>query len=912
MNKNITISLIVIFMLQINMFAQNNLIKDAQKEKVFYISGNSINEMIFTAEEIDVKGTITKLKINFTKKNNNEFNEFKIYLKHTKKHNFSTPTDWIDIKNFTEVWNVNNKKNITKDGVIFDINDWDYNGNDNLAIAIVNNTSDFKAKVLIKNTTNNQTLFYSGKEKITDTKQLSKGSLGEFVFNTTFYGATKDCPAPSNLSANNIKLNAADLSWTENGVATSWDIELGEYGFAHSGTPTQSSVSNPYTYEGLLANKKYSWYVRANCGEGIHSSWVGPYDFTTDKGRAANPVPASYSTNISVTDTTLSWDAVENANGYYINIGTSFSENDVLENYYVSTNSYTFPSNFDYGTKYYWNVNTVYNVDDVVYGYRWNFSTECNIHIPEVLEQFNGITSFPICWKRAKGLLENTGTNLTYGYSAWRIDDFGNIENENYESAALNIIGSIKKDWLISPSINLGSNNNYQLEFDISLTNYNYPGEYPDGMGPDDLFAVVISLDNGQSWIKSNILRSWTSDYQISPIDEHIIIDLTGYSGIIKIGFYGESTLPYNDESSSYDVFIDNFQLRTPPDCYKPKFLQTLQTNTNSAVLSWTQPNNAISWDIELGEKGFQPTGTPTATGITNPYEYPGLNPDTYYEWYVRANCGDGFYSEWTGPSEFLTECAPVDIPYLENFDKYNTPSLPHCMSQINVDNNGSYWRRYSYEAMSYSKPNYARILRDPDVNTQLDDDDWLFTAELNLTGGIEYRLTFYYKAERENTIEKLDVYWGNKNTVSGMSNGPIFNNDNITNNDWEKGTATFTPSTSGTYYIGFHAYSLYSEAFVLDIDDILVEPVVTNTTTESTWLGSASTDWFDSANWSNGIPDNFTKVIIPSNLTNYPVINKNIKCYSIILLKPTEKGDTTLSIKNKIVDKVNLIIEEK
>jgi hypothetical protein len=144
------------------------------------------------------------------------------------------------------------------------------------------------------------------------------------------------------------------------------------------------------------------------------------------------------------------------------------------------------------------------------------------------------------------------------------------------------------------------------------------------------------------------------------------------------------------------------------------------------------------------------------------------------------------------------------------------------------------------------------------------------------------------------------------------MSNGPIFNNDNITNNDWKKGTATFTPSTSGTYYIGFHAYSYYTEAFALDIDDILVEPVVTNTTTESTWLGSASTDWFDSANWSNGIPDNFTKVIIPSNLSNYPVINKNIKCYSIILLKPTEKGDTTLSIKNKIVDKVNLIIEEK
>ena len=60
------------------------------------------------------------------------------------------------------------------------------------------------------------------------------------------------------------------------------------------------------------------------------------------------------------------------------------------------------------------------------------------------------------------------------------------------------------------------------------------------------------------------------------------------------------------------------------------------------------------SWDIELGETGFTPTGAPTATGVTNPYNYVGLTEGTTYDWYVRADCG-GPYSSWEGPSTFTT-----------------------------------------------------------------------------------------------------------------------------------------------------------------------------------------------------------------------------------------------------------------
>ncbi len=42
---------------------------------------------------------------------------------------------------------------------------------------------------------------------------------------------------------------------------------------------------------------------------------------------------------------------------------------------------------------------------------------------------------------------------------------------------------------------------------------------------------------------------------------------------------------------------------------------------------------------------------------------------------------------------------------------------------------------------------------------------------------------------------------------------------------------------------------------------------------TAGTWLGTTGTDWNDATNWCGGIPASSTDVVIPSGLTNYPVI---------------------------------------
>ena len=89
------------------------------------------------------------------------------------------------------------------------------------------------------------------------------------------------CPFPINLEAANLTESSADLGWTENGSATSWNIEWGIEGFTPgTGTIVNNTTDNPYNLTGLTQNTSYDFYVQAICGSG-NSDFEGPFTFTT-------------------------------------------------------------------------------------------------------------------------------------------------------------------------------------------------------------------------------------------------------------------------------------------------------------------------------------------------------------------------------------------------------------------------------------------------------------------------------------------------------------------------------------------------------------------------------------------------------------------------------------------------------
>ena len=77
------------------------------------------------------------------------------------------------------------------------------------------------------------------------------------------------CPKPIHFQVAGLTTNSVDLTWTETGTATAWEIEYGPVGFTPgSAVGTVENVTNepPYTISGLSASTSYDFYLRANCG----------------------------------------------------------------------------------------------------------------------------------------------------------------------------------------------------------------------------------------------------------------------------------------------------------------------------------------------------------------------------------------------------------------------------------------------------------------------------------------------------------------------------------------------------------------------------------------------------------------------------------------------------------------------
>lgn len=87
------------------------------------------------------------------------------------------------------------------------------------------------------------------------------------------------CADPSDVNAVAASDTSATVSWTENGSATTWNLQYSTDNFATS-TSVNGITENPYTLEGLTANTTYKVRVQADCG-GEQSDWIASAAFPT-------------------------------------------------------------------------------------------------------------------------------------------------------------------------------------------------------------------------------------------------------------------------------------------------------------------------------------------------------------------------------------------------------------------------------------------------------------------------------------------------------------------------------------------------------------------------------------------------------------------------------------------------------
>ena len=111
------------------------------------------------------------------------------------------------------------------------------------------------------------------------------------------------------------------------------------------------------------------------------------------------------------------------------------------------------------------------------------------------------------------------------------------------------------------------------------------------------------------------------------------------------------------------------------PTCPRPTDVTLTSVSDTAVTLTWN--GEATQYEVLVTTSSIDPE-TSSLTGITfyqDSVTVDTLQPNTTYYYYVRANCGGIGNSPWTVEGTFRTACAPMALPYSEDFESYSTGS---------------------------------------------------------------------------------------------------------------------------------------------------------------------------------------------------------------------------------------------
>lgn len=151
-----------------------------------------------------------------------------------------------------------------------------------------------------------------------------------------------------------------------------------------------------------------------------------------------------------------------------------------------------------------------------------------------------------------------------------------------------------------------------------------------------------------------------------------------------------------------------------------------------------------------------------------------------------------------------------VAVPYHEDFEtalgagKWKTYDL-------NSDDGNWFYADQTYGAIGYQQ-SYCFAYIYSYMNPA---DDWLVSPGLYLTSGVNYTISFKYAEFDSTKTEKLEVFIGNDSLPANFTN-VIVDYDSINSETFKTCSYSFTPGSTGNYYVGFHAYSDVNQGAIL------------------------------------------------------------------------------------------------
>ena len=395
------------------------------------------------------------------------------------------------------------------------------------------------------------------------------GGISNWV--SVWFTTIEDIPTPTGLAASNVGPYSAVLSWTENGIATSWVISV--YDETEEDSFGSFTISeNPYTLTGLTPNHTYSVNVRP---AGDNNKWSEQLFFETFL-----PVPNELAVdNITTTTADVTWkaDAAATSSTLEYVEGTIPTWNK-YDNGTLATNVGLGSSNFSWGImfpagSYAGNLLSKVSVYDVE-----EMTGSVSIYNDgDTAPENDAIGTKPVTLTGAKAFVEVSFDNITIdptknlwvivsnesgaGYPAAACtDDLDDVNGRWVEISGnwhdLGEVGLPGYAWLLRAEI--GSIDPSAVEW-TTVANATSPYSLT-GLTPSTNYSVRVNSVYGEGDKSEWVSAIFTTESE-NPVPANIEADLAADGATLTWEGKGDSyNVQYRTAEKEEAIFVDNFE----------------------------------------------------------------------------------------------------------------------------------------------------------------------------------------------------------------------------------------------------------------------------------------------------------------------------------------------------------------
>ncbi len=400
-------------------------------------------------------------------------------------------------------------------------------------------------------------------------------------------------------------------------------------GFYTNSTGTSASYSDTWLgTNGASGQSRYYYYYGESAATFVPKVTI---DYVPGEAPSCLPVSDLAASDIQAHSAVLGWivGGTETAWKLYYK---KASDSDFAE-VSVNTNpSYTL-SNLDPATVYQFKVVAVCDgSEESDESMIVNFTTACeDISSFPWSENFESFTAntVPLCWDNSSTTGTDYGSHPEYYWGVY--ENSGNKMIRMYNYYAHGPLAIINTPTIVLPA------EEKELTFDYTHN------------ATSGAFSVKISVDGGTTFTELQSYEKGSGSSNSDPgTFTEVTISLAAYANkSVILQFYSAANY------GSGAIFVDNIRIDNPPSCKKPSapMLETPSSRTaHTATLKWTAGDEGQdAWQIAYSTTAdFNPADVTPVDVTTNPATISGLEANTQYYAYVRANCGNGDFSAWS------------------------------------------------------------------------------------------------------------------------------------------------------------------------------------------------------------------------------------------------------------------------